>query len=108
MCITGGTSYEERNLLKDKIETGEKNCVAGSRQIFSEGISINALSCVILAVPIANESLLEQIIGRIMRQYSNKLQPLVIDLQFSGNSDRKQNKDRIAFYMRKGWDIRGL
>jgi len=108
VCITGGTSYEERNLLKNKIETGEKNCVAGSRQIFSEGISINALSCVILAVPIANESLLEQIIGRIMRQYSNKLEPLVIDLQFSGNSDRKQNKDRIAFYMRKGWDIRGL
>lgn len=108
VCIVGGTTFEERVLLKEQIESGEKSCIAGSRQIFSEGISVNILSCVILAVPIANDGLLEQIIGRIMRQHENKLSPLVIDMMFSGVSDRKQNKDRIAFYMRKGWNILGL
>lgn len=108
VCITGGTEYEERKVLKQQVENGEKSAVAGSRQIFSEGISIDVLSCVILAAPIANDSLLEQIIGRIMRMSENKLNPLVLDMQFSGASDRKQNRDRIAFYTRKGWKIENV
>lgn len=107
VCITGGTTYEERTELKRQIEEGEKNCIAGSRQIFSEGISVNILSCVILAAPIANDALLEQIVGRIMRQHEGKLEPLVIDMNFSGPSDRKQNRDRQAFYIRKGWEVLG-
>ena len=107
VCITGGTTYEERTELKRQIESGEKSCIAGSRQIFSEGISVNILSCVILAAPIANDALLEQIIGRIMRNHEGKLDPLVIDMNFSGGSDRKQNKDRQAFYARKGWTVVG-
>lgn len=107
VCITGGTTYEERVELKRQIEEGEKSCIAGSRQIFSEGISVNILSCVILAGPIANDSLLEQIVGRIQRMHPGKLDPLVIDMNFSGPSDRKQNKDRQAFYARKGWEVVG-
>lgn len=107
VCITGGTTYEERTELKRQVEEGEKSCIAGSRQIFSEGISVNILSCVILAAPIANDASLEQIIGRIMRQHEGKLNPLVIDMNFSGPSDRKQNRDRQAFYSRKGWDVVG-
>lgn len=109
VCIIGGTTSEERNALAEQIESGEKNCVAGSRQIFSEGISINPLSCVILAGPISapagGDALLEQIVGRIMRLCPGKLTPLVIDMQFSGPADRKQNKERVGFYMRKGWKI---
>lgn len=107
VCITGGTTYEERTELKRQIESGEKSCIAGSRQIFSEGISVNILSCVILAAPIANDALLEQIVGRIMRNHENKLEPLVLDMNFSGPSDRKQNRDRQAFYARKGWTVVG-
>jgi superfamily II DNA or RNA helicase len=108
VCITGGTTYEERTELKRQIEEGEKSCIAGSRQIFSEGISVNILSCVILAAPIANDALLEQIIGRIQRMHPNKLPPVVVDMNFSGPSDRKQNRDRQAFYQRKGWEVVGL
>ena len=107
VCITGGTTYDERTELKRQIESGEKDCIAGSRQIFSEGISVNILSCVILAAPIANDALLEQIVGRIMRQHEGKLEPLVLDMNFSGPSDRKQNRDRQAFYSRKGWNVVG-
>ena len=108
VCITGGSTFEEREKLKTQVESGEKDCVAGSRQIFSEGISINPLSCVILASPIANPGLLEQIIGRIQRQYEGKLQPLVIDMHFAGASDRAQNKLRTSFYQRKGWEIEDI
>lgn len=109
VCITGGTAFEEREKLKGQIESGEKDCVAGSRQIFAEGISINPLSCLVLAGPISApahaDGLLDQIVGRIRRMYPGKLQPLVIDMNFAGFADRKQNKERLDFYKRKGWEF---
>lgn len=105
VCIVGETTFEQRNELKRQVEDGEKSCIAGSRQIFSEGISVNILSCVILASPMANDSLLEQIVGRIMRLKEGKLSPLVIDLNFNSPSDKRQNKMRLGFYNRKGWEV---
>jgi superfamily II DNA or RNA helicase len=105
LLVTGDTSFEERQYAKEQILTKQKMCIAGSRQIFSEGISINILSCVILAVPMSNDSLLEQIVGRIMRPHPGKLNPIVVDIQFSGWADKKQNNDRLGLYMKKGWEI---
>ena len=54
----------------------------------------------------SNDSLLEQIVGRIQRQYPGKKSPPeVIDIQFSGWADKKQNNDRLSLYLRKGWEI---
>lgn len=105
VLVTGETGFEDRERIKDLINSGEISCIAGSRQIFSEGISVNRLSCVILASPISNESLLEQIIGRIMRDFPGKPEPLVIDLQFAGFADKKQNNLRLGFYLKKGWSV---
>jgi len=105
VLVVGGSDLEDRQKAKEQLLSGEKKCVCGSRQIFSEGISVNTLSCVILAVPMSNDSLLEQIVGRIMRIHKDKLTPLVVDIQFSGFADRKQNNDRLGLYMRKGWEI---
>ena len=105
MLVTGETSLEDRQSIEARLEAQEIGCIAGSRQIFSEGISINALSCLILATPIANEISLEQLIGRIMRMHPNKLLPRVIDINFSGAADRKQNNLRLQFYLNKGWEI---
>ncbi len=103
--VTGDTEYEERQLVKQQILSGEKRAIAGSRQIFSEGISINSLSCVILAAPMSNDSLLEQIVGRVQRMHDGKLNPLVVDINFAGYADKKQNNDRLALYLRKGWQV---
>lgn len=109
VLVTGETTLEQRQQAKEQLLSREKLCVAGSRQIFSEGISINILSCVILAVPISNDSLLEQIVGRIQRQHPDKkTPPEVLDIQFSGWADKKQNNDRLSLYLRKGWDIRSI
>jgi len=107
VLVTGDTDYDAREKAKQQLLSKEKMCVVGSRQIFSEGISINILSSVILATPIGNnEALLEQIIGRVQRQHpEKKTPPEVLDIQFAGWADRKQNNDRLALYMRKGWEI---
>ena len=80
-------------------------CIAGSRQIFSEGISVNRLSSVILAVPTSNFINLEQIIGRIMRLHPDKPDPEVLDLNFSSAAERRQNAARLSFYISKGWKV---
>jgi superfamily II DNA or RNA helicase len=105
LLVTGDTSFEDRKTAKEQLLSGEKHAIAGSRQIFSEGISINRLSCLILAEPMSNDSLLEQLIGRVQRMFENKLDPIVIDMQFAGRNDRKQNNDRMAFYLKQGWEI---
>lgn len=105
VLITGETTFEERKGLIDRVEAGKSMCVAGSRQIFSEGISINRLSCVILAVPTANLVNLEQVIGRVMRQHPDKPDPVVIDVAFSSPAERRQQGLRMGFYMDKGWNI---
>jgi superfamily II DNA or RNA helicase len=105
VLVTGETDFEARQRVKEQILNKEKMCIAGSRQIFAEGISINILSCVILAVPMSNDSLLEQIVGRIMRPHEGKLDPIVVDIQFAGWADKKQNTDRLGLYLRKGWEV---
>ena len=106
VLVTGETSLEDRQSAKEALLNKTKMCVAGSRQIFSEGLSINILSSVILAIPMSNDSLLEQIVGRIQRQHPDKkTTPEVLDVHFSGWADKKQNNDRLAVYLRKGWEV---
>lgn len=105
VLVTGETSFEGRVKAAEQIESEEKSCIAGSRQIFSEGISINRLDCVILPEPIAQEANLEQIIGRIMRKHEDKKHPVVLDVHFSDPASRKQNNLRLGMYINKGWDV---
>lgn len=106
VCIIGET--EDRKGEIDRVLSGECDIICGSRPIFSEGISVNPLSCVILATPIANPANLEQICGRIMRLHEDKLDPVVIDIQFKGPTETRQNHGRIAFYLEKGWKVEQL
>jgi superfamily II DNA or RNA helicase len=106
VLIVGET--KNRRELLDMVSDGRKHGVWGSRHIFAEGISENILSCLILAGPINNNVLLEQLIGRIMRLHDEKLNPIVLDINFSGPSEKKQNANRLAFYIEKGWDIAEL
>lgn len=103
IVITGQTKDRE-GIVKD-IMSGKYKYTVASTKIFAEGISVNILSALILTGPINNDSLLEQIIGRIQRNFDGKLDPVIIDINFCGYADRAQNESRLGFYMRKGWDI---
>ena len=71
VCITGQIPHEERPALMNQLNE-DKDVLCGTQAIFSEGISFNALSCLILATPINNEPLLTQLIGRVIRTQEGK------------------------------------
>lgn len=108
VCIVGDVDQKERDKLQDQILQGDKNILFGTQAIYSEGISINSLSCLILATPLNNDPLLEQLIGRICREKEGKLQPKVVDIHLLGNTARRQASARMGYYMRKGYHIREL
>ena len=70
ICVTGDIPHEERpNIIKGIFE--EKDILFGTQSIFSEGISLDCLSCLVLGTPVNNEPLLTQLIGRIIRIYES-------------------------------------
>jgi superfamily II DNA or RNA helicase len=108
MSITGDIPHEERETLMAYIKSGKKEILFGTQAIFSEGISIDELSCLILATPVNNEPLLTQLIGRVIREKKNKPQPVIVDISLLGNTARRQLSNRLGHYMREGYHIREL
>ena len=107
VCITGELDQEERESLLESVQTS-KDILYGTQAIFSEGISLNALSCLVLATPINNDPLLTQLIGRIVRKQEGKKQPVVVDIHLKGKTATRQAKARYGFYMKQGYEIRIL
>lgn len=112
-CIVchGNIEFDEtRKEALNKVWTTH-NHIAGSRQIFTEGISINILSCAVLAQPSGNHINLEQLAGRIMRTCPEKAhlgKPVIVDIQFKGPTANKQNQERLAFYLKMGWEVKNI
>ena len=73
ICVTGDVPHEEREVLVDKILYGNSNILYGTQAIFSEGISVDTLSCLILGTPVNNEPLLTQLVGRVIRKKEGKI-----------------------------------
>jgi len=100
--ITGETTNRDGEFAK----LGEStNTLCGTQSIFSEGISHNPLSCLILTTPINNDPLLEQLIGRIKRIVPGKLKPVVVDITLNGNTATKQANSRLGHYIRNNYKI---
>lgn len=110
VLITGKiTGAEKRQEIMDAVSRGDARGLAATQSIFSEGVSLNELSCVILATPINNEPLLVQIIGRIMRLADNKkCPPVVVDIGLSGNTGKRHRSSRQKTYVEKGWVIKSM
>ena len=108
ICITGEIPHEDRETLMSKITTGEANILFGTQAIFSEGISLDDLSCLILGTPVNNEPLLTQLIGRVIRKKEGKKDPVVIDIHLKGNTARRQASNRMGYYMKQGYKIQEL
>lgn len=97
---------KERDEEFAKLDRNECNTICGTQSIFSEGISHDPLSCIILATPVSNDPLLEQLCGRIQRLCEGKLHPVVVDLRLRGHTTERQFTQRQGFYMRQGWEIK--
>ena len=105
ICLTGEVSHEDRETLINKMFTNEKNVMYGTQAIFSEGISIDNLSCLILGTPINNEPLLTQLIGRVIRKREGKINPVVVDIHLKGNTAKRQASNRVGYYMKQGLSL---
>ena len=108
ICITGEIPHEEREPLMSKITSGEANILFGTQAIFSEGISLDDLSCLILGTPVNNEPLLTQLLGRVIRKKEGKKTPVVIDIHLKGKTARRQASNRMGYYMKQGYMIQEL
>jgi len=105
ICVTGEVPHEQRETLLNEINYGSKNILFGTQAIFSEGISVNSLSVLILGTPINNEPLLTQLIGRVIREQEGKQTPVIVDIHLKGNTARTQASNRMGYYMKQGWKI---
>jgi len=106
VCIIGQT--KNRDELLEKVKNGKAKILYGSTNIFAEGISINKLSCLVLATPINNEPLLEQLIGRIIRKNPDKLDPVVVDILLEGKTATRQAQLRKHYYLKQGYIIKEI
>ncbi len=52
---------------------------------------------------INNESLIEQLAGRVQRIVDGKLDPIVVDLIMKGGTGLRQASGRMAVYRNNGW-----
>ncbi len=105
LIITGKVTGEMRQKVMDVVAAGQARILWATQSIFSEGVSLNELSCVILATPINNEPLLKQIIGRIQRQAEGKLEPVVVDIGLRGNTGKRHRTSRKGTYIAEGWSM---
>ena len=104
ICVTGDIPHEERAKMI-KLLYKDKDILFGTQSIFSEGISLDCLSCLILGTPVNNEPLLTQLIGRVIRMREGKLQPRIVDINLEGRTARKQASTRRGYYMRQGYNV---
>lgn len=103
--IVGETDLEGREQVQKDVAKGGPSVLGASQSIFSEGVSLNQLSCLVLGSLVNNESLLEQLAGRIQRITEGKLDPVMIDFQLEGGTGINQAQGRTAVYRNNGWDI---
>jgi len=108
VCVTGEVSHEKREELVNEILHGDKNILFGTQAIFSEGISVNSLSCLILGTPINNDPLLTQLIGRVVREREGKKEPVVVDIHLKGKTAQRQASNRMGYYIKQGYAIKQL
>jgi len=104
ICVTGEVPHEQRPKMIKGI-FGEKDILFGTQSIFSEGISVDCLSCLILATPVNNEPLLTQLVGRIIRIHEDKPQPIIVDIHLEGKTARRQANARMGYYMKQGYEV---
>jgi len=107
IVITGETPHEERPAMMELINK-DKNVLFGTQSIFSEGVSLDALSCLVLGTPVNNDPLLTQLIGRVIRIKEGKKDPVIVDINLKGNTARRQANNRTGYYLKQGYEIKNI
>lgn len=106
--ITGQTEHrtlEYRSQVMKDVSKGKPCPLFATTSIFAEGVSLNELSVVIVTAPTNNESLVEQIAGRVQRKVEGKEECIYVDITFKGVTGRKHSQERSAIFGKNNWDV---
>jgi superfamily II DNA or RNA helicase len=108
VSITGDMDFKEREDTMELIKQEGKNILFGTQSIFSEGISLNELSCLVLGTPVNNEPLLTQLVGRVIRKVEGKPQPIIVDIHLKGKTATRQANARMGYYLKQDYEVKIL
>jgi superfamily II DNA or RNA helicase len=101
----GNQGDNKKTHKKILTESAKCDVVLGTYSIASEGLDIPDLNTEIMATPSAD---IEQSVGRILRKFHTKVNPIVIDLVDQCGNFPKQSTTRAAFYKEENYEIHDL
>jgi len=102
--LHGDTKKEERKILLDKFVNNDLNILIGTISIFSEGLDIPRLDCVINAAGNAGDIKSIQLLGRIMRLFKDK-EPKYYDFIDESNFFKYASFKRMRVFKRQSHKV---
>lgn len=100
--VKGSVDGEDREKLRNDLHNKKIMCVIATT-VWTEGINIRSLDCIIIAGGGRNEKILLQKIGRGLRIYIGKDEILIIDFVDSGKYLAEHCCERLGIYIDNGW-----
>lgn len=94
VCVTGSTSYEDRQPLYSAFRTGETQALV-TVQVLTEGADFPMCDAVVLARPTKSRNLYSQMVGRALRLHPGKTDALVLDLAGSARTMKLVNLTQL-------------
>ena len=106
--ISSNTPQKERDILLTKLRNNEEDfdIILGTFSMLSTGVDIPSLDTLVIAGDLKSSVLTEQSSGRILRMFSGKKNPKVVDLDDNLNPMlHRQALERKRFYKENNWEI---
>lgn len=113
-AIHGGVATDERERIRQILETYDDAIIVASYGTASTGISIKKLKNLVFAYPIKAKIKVLQSIGRMLRLHESKDLAKIIDigdnlsLNNQTNHTMKHMRKRVEYYYEEGWEVKFL
>lgn len=102
VSVYGNTPPEKRDKIKRAFEKKQIRCVIAS-VVWSEGVDVRSLDCVINAASGKSEIKIFQTIGRGLRKTEKKTKVKIVDFQDRVRYMNSHFKGRLKIYKQLGW-----
>ena len=96
--VCGDTKIEDRNNTRHAIEKSGGNVVVATVGVYSTGVSIKRLHCVIFAAPGKSKIQTLQSVGRGLRKHASKKKLQLYDIAENLKFSEKHVRKRIKYY----------
>jgi len=112
--IHGGVGADEREVIRNILETHDNAIILASYGTMSTGVSVKNLHNLVFAYPLKARIKILQSVGRMMRMHTSKSHAKIIDigdnLKLGGkaNHTMEHMRKRFEHYISEGWKIKFL